>query len=133
MKKVILFLTSIFFIFSTSPASAQQKDQDVFVPIGKYIESGDYEKLSAWFAENLELDVLGAINNCTKNQAKLIMKNFFTNYTPKKFSIVHKGGKTPMKYAVGSLNAGGEKFRIILFVKSNGSVDSVQQLRIEKE
>ncbi len=133
MKKVILFLTLIFFIFSTSPASAQQKDQDVFVPIGKYIESGDYEKLSAWFAENLELDVLGAINNCTKNQAKLIMKNFFTNYTPKKFSIVHKGGKTPMKYAVGSLNAGGEKFRIILFVKSNGSVDSVQQLRIEKE
>ena len=89
--------------------------------------------MSAWFAENLELDVLGAINNCTKNQAKLIMKNFFTNYTPKKFSIVHKGGKTPMKYAVGSLNAGGEKFRIILFVKSNGSVDSVQQLRIEKE
>ncbi|MDD2594369.1 MAG: DUF4783 domain-containing protein [Bacteroidales bacterium] len=131
MKKVLLL--ALLSVFSLNIASAQQNDQDAFTPIGKYIQSGDYEKLSAWFADNLELDILGAINNCTRNQAKLIMKNFFTNYTPKKFTIIHKSGKAPMKYAVGSLSAGGEKFRIILFVKTTDNITSVQQLKIERE
>lgn len=120
-------------LLSFNTISAQQNEQDVFTPIGKYIQAGDYENLSAWFADNLELDILGAINNCTRNQAKLIMKNFFSNYTPKKFSVIHKSGKAPMKYAVGSLSAGGEKFRMILFVKTNKGVNSIQQLKIERE
>jgi len=131
MKRLLLI--TLLGIFSFNFASAQQNDQDVFTPIGKYIQAGDCEKLSAWFADNLELDILGAINNCTRNQAKLIMKNFFTNYTPKKFTIIHKSGKAPMKYAVGSLSAGGEKFRVILFVKTTDNVNSIQQLKIEAE
>lgn len=131
MKRLLLI--TLLGIFSFNFASAQQNDQDVFTPIGKYIQAGDCEKLSAWFADNLELDILGAINNCTRNQAKLIMKNFFKNYTPKKFTIIHKSGKAPMKYAVGSLSAGGEKFRVILFVKTTDNVNSIQQLKIEAE
>ncbi len=114
-----------------SPVFSQ--DQDVFVPIGKYIQQGDSEKLSAWFASNLELDILGAVNDCSKVQATQIMKDFFMNYTPKSFSIIHKSGKAPMKYAIGTLNAGGEKFRVTLFVKTQESGNQIQQLRIERE
>ena len=131
MKKLLLIAISS--LLAVSGAMAQDKNQDVFTPIGKYIQSGDYEKLSAWFADNLELDILGAINNCTRNQAKLIMKNFFDNNTPKKFTIIHKSGKAPMKYAVGSLSAGGENFRIILYVKSTEENNSLEQIKIEKE
>jgi hypothetical protein len=38
-----------------------------------------------------------------------------------------------MKYAVSNLNAGGEKFRVILFVKTTDDINSIQQLRIERE
>jgi hypothetical protein len=114
MKRVLLL--TFLSLFSFNYLSAQQSDQDVFIPIGKYIQSGDYEKLSAWFADNLELDILG-----------------FTNYTPKSFSIIHKSGQAPMKYAVSNLNAGGEKFRVILFVKTTDDINSIQQLRIERE
>jgi len=144
MKKILLL--AMFGILSiATPAQTMQlirtsqtnvennTEQDVFTPIGKYIQSGDYEKLSAWFADNLELNILGAINNCTRNQARLIIKNFFTNYTPKKFTIIHKSGKAPMKYAVGSLTAGGEKFRVILYVKTSDGVNSIQQLKVERE
>ena len=120
MKKVF-WLVSLVLVFLTAGPSysrAQDSGQDVFTPIGKYLQSGDCDKLSAWFADNLELDMLGAVNNCTRNQARLIMKNFFTSYTPKKFTIIHKSGKVPMKYAVGSLSAGGERFRVILYVKT---------------
>ncbi len=144
MKKILLLVMLWMFSLAapaqsmqflrTSQSSIQSNtDQDVFTPIGKYIQSGDYEKLSAWFADNLELNILGAINNCTRNQARLIIKNFFTNYTPKKFTIIHKSGKAPMKYAVGSLTAGGEKFRVILYVKTTDGVNSIQQLKVERE
>lgn len=111
-----------------------QQTQDVFVPIGKYIQQGDSESLSAWFANNLELDILGKTNDCSKVQATQIMKDFFVTYTPKSFTIIHKSGKAPMKYAIGNLNAGGETFRVTLFVKTQKeSGNQIQQLRIERE
>ena len=59
-----------------------QQTQDVFVPIGKYIQQGDSESLSAWFANNLELDILGKTNDCSKVQATQKMKDFFVTYSP---------------------------------------------------
>ena len=113
--------------------SQPQNDNDVFTSIGKYIESGDSDKLAAWFADNLELDVTGSVNSCTRSQAKLIMKNFFSNNTPKKFTIIHKSGRPPMSYAVGSLSAGADKYRVIIYVRSEDGKNSIQQMRIEKD
>ena len=118
---------------SQSQQSQSQSSTDVFTSIGKYIEAGDSEKLSAWFADNLELDITGSVNSCTRSQAKLIMRNFFNNNTPKKFSIIHKSGRPPMSYAVGSLSAGAEKFRVIIYVRTDDGKNSIQQLRIEKD
>ena len=89
MKKIYWLASLLLTFLFAGPSTAQEGNQDVFTPIGKYLQAGDCEKLSAWFADNLELDMLGAVNNCTRNQAKLIMKNFFTSYTPKKFTIIH--------------------------------------------
>ena len=133
MKKILLIASLLVFAIAGASRSSQDGSQDVFTPISKYLQSGDYDKLSAWFADNLELDMLGAVNNCTRNQAKLIMKNFFSQYTPKKFTILHKSGKAPMKYAVGSLNAGGERFRVILYVKTTDTSSHIEQLKVERE
>lgn len=129
MKKFILL--AIAGLFICNAVSAQ--DADIFAPISKYMEQGECEKLSVWFAGNLELDILGEVNNCSRNQARLIMRNFFANYTPKHFGIIHKSSKAPMNYAVGTLDAGGEKFRIILYVKSDGDKSYIEQLKISRE
>ncbi len=133
MKKIIWIASALLLLLTAGPSTAQGNSQDVFTPIGKYMQAGDYEKLSAWFADNLELDMLGTVGTCTRNQAKLIMKNFYARYTPKKFSIIHKSGKAPMKYAVGTLNAGGERFRVILYVKSTDTESHIEQLKVERE
>jgi len=133
MKKLLLIAALLVLPWLASLAKVQDGSQDVFTPIGKYIQAGDYDKLSAWFADNLELDMMGAVNTCTRNQAKLIMKNFFSQYTPKKFNIIHKSGKAPMKYAVGTLIAGGERFRVILYVKTTDTSSHIEQLKVERE
>ena len=138
MKRILLISVLALLGLFSKEASAQNNfvadtSPDVFSPICKYIQTGDSDRLSAWFADNLELDILGAVNNSTRNQARRIMKNFFNNYTPKQFNLIHKSGKSPMKYAVGTLNAGGEKFRIILYVKTNEGRSYIQHLKVERE
>lgn len=131
MRIATILVSFVLLVFTGLRA---QQTQDVFVPIGKYIQQGDSESLSAWFANNLELDILGKTNDCSKVQATQIMKDFFVTYTPKSFTIIHKSGKAPMKYAIGNLNAGGETFRVTLFVKTQKeSGNQIQQLRIERE
>ncbi|MDD2583605.1 MAG: DUF4783 domain-containing protein [Bacteroidales bacterium] len=130
MKKSLILLITLFVSIQALPA---QQDQDVFVPISKYIQNGDSERLSAWFAPNLEVDVLGISNVCSRQQAKQILKEFFNEYSPKVFTIAYKSGKASMKYAIGNLNAGGNKFRVTLFVRIQKEGNYIQQLRIEKE
>ena len=72
-------------------------DNNVFIPISKYMQKGDAECLAAWFADNLQVDVMGSVSNCSRNQARQIIRNFFTNYTPRCFEIVYKSGTYPMK------------------------------------
>ena len=106
-------------------------DGDVFIPIARYMEAGDSDKLSVWFADNLQVDVLGTINNCTRNQAKLIIRNFFAKNTPKSFKIMHKSGRPPMNYAVANMDAGGSQYRVIIFVKSVDGKNEILQIKIE--
>ena len=95
MKRILLISVLALLGFCSREASAQNSfvadtSPDVFSPICKYIQTGDSDKLSAWFADNLELDV-------------------------------------------GTLDAGGEQFRIILYVKTNEGRSYIQHLKVERE
>lgn len=113
-------------------ASAQNRAYDVFVPIAKYMKKGDADRLSAWFADNLEITILSTTNDSSRNQARQIMKSFFNSYTPRSFTIDHKAGRSNMKYALGSLSAGGEMFIVTIFVSCKDDRYKIQQLKIER-
>lgn len=112
--------------------SAQDTSYDVFNPIAKYIALGDADKLSAWFSDNLEVSIFSNSNDSSCNQARQIMKSFFKSYTPRSFEINHKAGRSNMKYALGTLNAGGELFTVTIFVNYKDSDYRIQHLKIER-
>ena len=133
MKKyIIAAIIGITSLLCGISASAQDKSYDVFNPIAKYIRMGDAEKLSAWFAENLEVSIFSNTNDSSRNQAKQIIKSFFDSYTPRSFNINHTAGRSNMKYALGSLNAGGEVFEVTIFVNYKDNNYKIQQIKIEK-
>ena len=111
---------------------AQDKGYDVFNPISKYIAQGDADRLSAWFSDNLEVTIFATSNDSSRNQARQIMKSFFKSYTPRSFEIRHKAGRSNMKYALGTLNAGGEMFMVTIFVNFKDDSYKIQQLKIER-
>lgn len=112
--------------------STQNAGFDVFVPIAKYMKEGDADKLSAWFADNLEISIFSISNDSSKNQARQILKTFFSSYTPRDFVISHRAGRANMKYALGSLNAGGETFVVTIFVSYKETSYKIQQIKIER-
>lgn len=112
--------------------NAQTERFDVFSPIGKYIVKGDAESLSAWFDNSLELTIIEQESSISKNQAKQILKAFFSSYTPREFQISHTAEKGNMKYALGSLSAGGESFSVTIFVNSKDNACKIQELKIER-
>lgn len=111
---------------------AQDKSYDVFNPISKYMAIGDADKLSAWFSDNLEITIFSNSNDSSRNQARQVMKSFFKSYAPRSFEISHTAGRSNMKYALGTLNAGGEMFLVTIFVNCKDVDYKIQQLKIER-
>ncbi len=127
--KILLIGAALFF---WGRAGASSDGYDVFNPIVKYFGQGNVDKLSAWFADNLEVSILSTNNDCSKNQAKQILKTFFSNHNPRSMDIIHTASKANSKYALGELNAGGEVFRVTLFVSNCNGEYKIQQIKIDQ-
>ncbi len=130
MKKIVALAALFLCLAPLRPLHSQEVD--VFTPIGKYMQNGDYDNLSAWFADNLELDIFGETNTCSRNQARLIMKKFFEEYTPKRFTVMHKSSQATMRYAVAEFAAGGELFRILLYVNGGDGRSYIEQIVVSR-
>lgn len=90
------------------------------------------DKLSAWFSDNLEITIFSTTNDYSRSQACQVLKSFFKSYTPRSFEIAHQAGRTNMKYALGTLTAGGEHFMVTIFVGYKDSSYKIQHLKIER-
>ena len=132
MRKVIISVIAALALFFSQDAEAQDGSYDVFNPISKYLALGDADKLSAWFSDNLEITIFSNSNDSSRNQARQIMKSFFRSYTPRSFEITHKAGRSNMKYALGTLNAGGEMFVVTIFVNYMDKDYRIQHIKIER-
>lgn len=114
----------------STPRCAAQNGYDVFVPIAKYLSQGDVDSLSNWFADNLEVTIFSITNDSSRKQATQIVKSFFDKHTPRAFDITHTASNGSYKYALGTLNAGGETYMVTLFVCLTGDKYKIQQIRI---
>ena len=132
MQRVFKIAAVLLPMFFCGLLSAQPAGYDVFIPISKYMVQGNADNLSAWFDDNLEIAVVSQGSSASKAQAKQIVKTFFDSHTPRSFEVNHTAGRDNMKYALGTLNAGGENYSVTIFVSSKGKTYKIQQLKIER-
>ena len=123
----------LFALLSCGRLLAQPAGYDVFVPISKYMAQGNADNLSAWFDDNLEIAVISQGSSASKAQARQIVKSFFESHTPRSFELNHTAGRDNMKYALGTLKAGGENYSVTIFVSSKGKSFKIQELKIEQQ
>lgn len=120
------------FMFASCTLSAHGRGYEIFVPISKHMQEGNVDKLSGMFADNLQITILTTSGDYSRSQATQILRTFFKSYNPQSFEIAHKAGRTNMKYALGTLNAGGELFMVTVFVGFSGSEYKIQHIKIER-
>lgn len=116
------------FLFASFNSGAQIPDGIILS-----LQTGNSKVLSGYFNQNVELVVIDNDNVYSKAQAKQIVSNFFSNFTPESFSIIHHGGKEGAKYVIGNLKTNNGNFRVYFLLKKKNGKDYIHQLRIEKK
>ncbi|MBN2274279.1 MAG: DUF4783 domain-containing protein [Bacteroidales bacterium] len=123
-----LLLLIFLYAFSLQSASSQIPDAVI-----NAINTGNSATLAAYFNSNLEVAIMEKEDIYTRQQAELIMKDFFIRNTPVSFTVLHKGGKETSQYAIGRLVSSGGNYRVTILVKTKENKSLIHQLRFEKD
>ena len=126
LKNVFIFILTAFLTsFSGDPVDS----------VAAAIKSGDSHLLSAYFGSSIDLTLLDHEDVYGKDQAEIMLHDFFVKNPPKTFQVLHKGksqeGTTFGIPKMGTSN--GKNYRISFYVKSADNKLMLQELRIETE
>ncbi|AWW30799.1 DUF4783 domain-containing protein [Echinicola strongylocentroti] len=118
-------------ILCGSSAWAQRQDAE---EIAISIKAGSSKDLAVYFDRNVELSINGNEGDYSKNQAELVIRDFFKKFPPSDFDIVHKGSSgSQIEYFIGTYDTTGTKFRILIKCKKEGGGSSIYSMDITKE
>jgi len=131
--KINSFLLSLIFLFSFFPMHAEKlMADDIPQAVIDALRTGNTTVLSGYFDTSIELAILNQEDIYSKQQAELIMKDFFAKHVPSSFTILHKGGKEGSQYAIGNLVTSSGTFRVTLWIKMTQNKPYIHQLRFEE-
>jgi len=123
---LLIFLTGFDFMVYSNP-------QGIPEGISLAFKAGNSMELAKYFNSNIELVVIQQEDIYSKIQAERILRDFFKNFPPKKFTILHYGGKKDSKYTIAELITDNTTFRVYFLLKIREGKLLIYQLRIEKE
>ena len=102
--------------------------------VGKQLETGNTEKLTSYFSDNIELEIPGSKGLFNKQQASIVLKDFFSKNPPNKYFQKHKGGgNNKALFEIGSLLTEEKKYRTYLLYNLIDNTPQIIELRIELE
>lgn len=127
----ILFLS--LFLLSGNLLVQAQTPQDVLRNIENAIKSKDALVLSNYFNKDLEITLLEYEKVCSKNQAQLVIKDFFAKNPLTKFNMIHVGGSGDAWYGMGVYESSGNQYDTNVFIKKYGNVYLIDRIRFENK
>ena len=133
MKKVLFFLSIILSVIDVN-AQSEESSKAIFDNIGKAFREGDASQLAVNFASSIDVILPGNEGTFSKQQAEMILKDFFNKNRPKGFLINHQGTSNDgSRYAIGTYRALNQNYRVYVLVKSFGNKLLISQLQLEKD
>ena len=118
--------------FSGLLATAQEQAK---IPggISIAIKAGNAAELSKYMNSTIELLLLDKEDFYKKNVAETILKDFFSEYQTRDFTIRHQGAKNDAQYAIGNLKTEKGDFRVYFLLKKVDEELLIHQIRIEPD
>lgn len=131
INSFILSLTLLFFLPPIQGECINLRQGDIPQTLIDALRTGNTPVLSGYFKSSIELAILDEEDIYSKQQAELIVKDFFAKHVPSSFVILHKGGKEGSQYAIGNLTTSDGNFRVTLLIKQKDNKPYIHQLRFE--
>jgi len=131
INSFILALTFLLFIYPMQVKSIGLGPGDIPQALIDALRTGNTTVLSGYFNTSIELAILDKEDIYSRQQAELIVKDFFAKHVPSSFVILHKGGKEGSQYAIGNLTTSAGNFRVTLLIKQKDNKPFIHQLRFE--
>jgi len=126
MKKFfLLFIVSALALSSYGQTAEKQN-------ISKAIQEGNAKLLGGYFTKSVDLTVTDIEDVYSKDQAEVILTRFFNENKPKSYSVKHEGkSKLDDYYYIGDLVTATGTYRLTFFLKKEGEIFRIKQLKIE--
>jgi len=125
-------LFCLLFIFSF--AIIQPKPVDPVDRTIALLKQSNWNELYKTFASNVDLNVLGEADMYAKDQASVILTNFFNKNQPFTVKLIHQvNSNADLKYAVITLSCKNGNYRTSFSLRNNNGTFQVNELHIEAE
>jgi Domain of unknown function (DUF4783) len=95
------------------------------------LKNGDAAQIARYFDNTVEITMPDKSNNYSKNQAEVVLKDFFTTNGVKTFEVIHKGENAGSQYCIGTLVTKNGSFRTTVFMKQKSDKQLLQEIRFE--
>lgn len=132
-KKMIL-LTAVLTALSVCPQQAVSQVvvvDSVVDCITRTIADGNADSLTAFFNKRVELLMPDYSVVSSRNQAKMILNQFFTKNKPMQFTVLAQNISPDGISVIGTLDSGIHRYRISFLTKQQSSQQLVYQFSIE--
>lgn len=101
--------------------------------VSNLLKQGNSTELSNYFISNIDLTLLDVDDVYSKQQAEVIIRQFFENVKPTAFTIKHEGkSKLDDYYYIGKLSTAKGVYRVTFLLKNKNDKFLIKQLRIEE-
>lgn len=131
--KAINLIASIILITHLSflDVSAQNT---VFDEAREAIKIGSSKELVNFLSVVTEIKIDGKSSNYSKSQAEYVLKDFFKEFPPKRFSYIHEGSsKEGLHYAIGKYEYEGGAHRVYILFKKIEDRYMIDTMDLTKE
>lgn len=128
MKKQLglVFASAALFLLSFAPSYSIEQ---VLVAL----RTGNASELSKYFDTRVDISLPNKSDNYSRNQAEMILKDFFASNEVKNFVVKHKGENNGSQFCIGSLQTRNGNFRTKLYMKQKGGQQVVQEIAFQAE
>jgi hypothetical protein len=97
------------------------------------LRKGDASVMARYFDQTVEVVLPESRNSYTRNQAEVLIRDFFNIHNVTQFEVLHKGTQSNAQYCIGILQTRKGKFRTTVYLRRKEDRQLVQELRFERE
>ena len=129
----LLFALLAFLVFTDN--SLAQQPADISKEVISAISKGNARDISKHFGTTVDLKFPGNEGTFSRNQAELIVRNFFSRNAPSSFNVQHQGpSRDGSLYVIGNYRStNGQSFRVYFLIKKISDKNVLHLLQFERQ